>query len=128
MIMQRTALGRWGEAVARTYLENNGYAVGEQNYRTRYGEIDLVAKKKDLLVFVEVRTKGGEMFGTPEDSLTRKKLLQLVKNAKAYVARKKYKGMCRIDAICIVAGTQDEPERISHYENITDGLKIFKVV
>ena len=64
--------GKIGEDIAKKYLEEKGYKIIEQNCRTRYGEIDLVAKDGRDLIFVEVRTKRGENFGTPEESLNKK--------------------------------------------------------
>ena len=115
----REATGRLGEEITRAHLQKKGYKIIEQNWRTKRGEIDIVAKKGDALVLVEVRTKVGEQFGSPEDTLTYEKKRRLVWNAKAYVANKKYKGLYRIDVVCIVLpgnGTEI-PQRISHYEN-----------
>ena len=75
-----TQTGRLGEDLARKYLQKKGYKILEQNYRTRYAEIDLVAREKDVLVFVEVRTKVGEQFGTPEETLNFKKLQKVKRN------------------------------------------------
>ena len=66
-------------------LEKKGYKIVEQNYRTKFAEIDLVAKQGKELVFVEVRTKRGELFGTPEESLNKKKLRKLWWNSQGYV-------------------------------------------
>lgn len=134
------ATGRKGEAIAKKYLEEKGYKIIEQNYKTKYSEIDLVARQKNELVFVEVRTKIGENFGSPEETIDRKKLRKLWNNATAYAARTKWKGSCRIDAVCIVlkdysiahsdisgilpamaSGKFNIPaaiERLNHYENI----------
>lgn len=120
MIIAKSETGRLGEQLAKEYLQKKGYKIIEQNYKTKYAEIDLVAKKGDKLVFVEVRTKGNEQFGTPEETINHKKKMKLIWNAKAYVAKKKYKGAYRIDAICIVLGENEKPKRISHHENITN--------
>jgi len=111
-------VGKVGENIARGYLEKKGYKIIEQNYKTKYAEIDLVAKKGNELVFVEVRTKKGENFGTPEETINRKKLNKLWGNAKAYAAWKKWQGPYHIDAICIVLGYNNTIERLNHYENI----------
>ena len=107
-----------GERFAREYLEEKGYKIIEQNYKTKYAEIDLVARKGKELVFVEVRTKKGEDFGTPEETINNKKLRKLWGNAKAYTAWEKWHGPYRIDAICIVLRYDNTMERINHYENI----------
>jgi len=116
--------GKLGEEIARKYLENKGYRILEQNYKTKYAEIDLIAKKKNELVFVEVRTKTNEDFGSPEESLNNKKLRKIFMNAQAYVARTKWQGPYRIDAVCVVLdpvvldSVKYEIARINHYENI----------
>jgi putative endonuclease len=113
-------VGKKGEDIARRFLEKQGYKIIEQNYRTKYAEIDLVAKKGNDLVFIEVRTKIGENFGTPEETINYDKKRKLLRNALAYVSRKKWKGPYRIDAICIVLKSDYSVERLNHYENITE--------
>ena len=80
---EHNEVGKIGENLAREYLVKEGYKIIEQNYKTKYAEIDLIAEKSaggkflgfgpKTLVFVEVRTKVGENFGTPEDTLNYKK-------------------------------------------------------
>jgi putative endonuclease len=121
---QHNEVGKIGEDLARKYLEKEGYKILEQNYRTKYAEIDLVAQKRDgifgknKLVFIEVRTKIGENFGTPEDTLNRAKLWKVLQNAKSYSAFKQWDGPARIDAICIVLKPSMEVVRLTHHENI----------
>lgn len=119
MKMKNLVIGRLGEMIARKYLQNKGYKIISQNYRTRYAEIDLIACDKKTLVFVEVRTKVREQFGMPEESLNRKKLDKLIRNAEAYVAQQRYEGLYRIDAICIVFDQDKKIERLNHYQDIT---------
>ena len=63
-------LGRWGEDQARRFLEGKGYTVSYTKYRSRWGEVDIVAQQGELLVFVEVKTRWGAEFGTAEESVT----------------------------------------------------------
>ena len=111
-------IGRKGEEIAKEYLEKKGYKIIERNYKTKYAEIDLVAKQKNNLVFVEVRTKTGEDLGSPEETINKKKLKKLLGNATAYVARIKWQYSYRIDAICIVLKKDYSVEHLNHYENI----------
>jgi len=111
-------VGILGEKLAREFLEKNGYKILEQNYKTRYAEIDLVAQKKGVLVFVEVRTKIGENFGTPEDTINKQKLWKVLQNAKSYTAFQNWSGPARIDAVCIVLRPDFSIKRLNHYENI----------
>jgi putative endonuclease len=83
--VNRKALGEFGERWAREYLERNGYRIRETNFRCREGEIDIVAQHEDCLVFVEVRTKTGSRFGTPEESVTAAKQEKLVSVAMSYL-------------------------------------------
>jgi len=111
-------VGKIGEKLAREFLEKNGYKILEQNYKTKYAEIDLVAQKMGVLIFVEVRTKIGENFGTPEDTINKAKLRKVLWNAKSYIGYKDWPGPCRIDAVCIVLKPDFSVKRLNHYENI----------
>ena len=126
-------MGKIGEDLARKHLEEKGYKILEQNYRTKYAEIDLVAEKSSgflknkKLVFVEVRTKVGEQWGSPEDTINKAKLWKVLQNAKTYTAFKRWQGPCQIDAICIVlkplghspTGEADySVSRLTHHENV----------
>jgi len=112
--------GQLGEEIARKYLKKKGYKILEQNAKNKFGEIDIVAKDKKELVFVEVRTKIGDTYGSPEDSLTKNKLRRLRQNAIGYVNKNNWKGDYRIDAVCIVLAhnEDDKPEKIEHHLNI----------
>ena len=107
-----------GEKAAEKYLEDRGYQIIERNYQNRYSEIDLIVKKSGVLVFVEVRTKTSGDFVSPEESINQKKLKKLYWNADSYVALKKWKGPCRVDAVCIVLGKDDGVEKLEHYRDI----------
>ncbi|MDO8623468.1 MAG: YraN family protein [archaeon] len=101
-----------------TALEKKGYKIIEQNYKTKYAEIDLIAQKDKDLVLVEVRTKVGDKFGTPEETINKKKMRKLRGNAMAYSSFKKWNGPLRIDAVCIILKPDYNVERLNHYENI----------
>ena len=122
MRTENLEIGRLGEVIAKRYLQNKGYRIIAQNYRTRYAEIDLIARSKDILVFIEVRTRKDEQLGTPEESIKRAKIRRLIRNAQAYMARMNYAGECRIDAICVVLDGTGRVSRTNHYENITINL------
>lgn len=85
MSTHRQALGHRGETLARRHLESQGYTILEANYRTRQGEIDLVAEQDEAVVFVEVRTLSGPGLGTPAESITRSKQAHLVAAAQQYL-------------------------------------------
>lgn len=85
MIGSRHDLGRFGETKAAEYLFAQGYAILEKNVRTPYGEIDLIASKGSLTIFVEVKTRRSLAFGYPEESVTELKQERMVLSAHAYL-------------------------------------------
>jgi putative endonuclease len=115
---QHNEVGKIGEKLAREFLEKQGYKILEQNYKTKYAEIDLVTENQKKLIFVEVRTKVGEQFGSPEDTLDRKKLWKVLQNAKFYSGFTGWQGPERIDAVCIVLNPDFSIDRLTHHENI----------
>lgn len=119
MKKEKLKIGHIGESIASKYLRKKGYRIIERNYKTKYAEIDLVVHRGSILVFVEVRTRTGKRFGSPEESIKKDKLYRLVKNAQAYMNRIRYYKEFRIDAICIILDENSCLMRISHYENIT---------
>ena len=72
--MKRRDTGILGEKLAQDFLKKRGYRIIDTNYRCAEGEIDIIAKHRDYLVFVEVRTKKSLEFGSPEESITRTKM------------------------------------------------------
>lgn len=96
-------LGKWGEEYAARYLNAIGYTICERNYRCgRYGEIDIIAKDSNTLIFVEVKTRRSRSYGAPEEAIHLRKQQQIRKLAEAYLAEfsEQYDG-CRFDVICI---------------------------
>jgi len=110
--------GKLGEEIAARFLEKKGYKITARNFKTKYSEIDLIARRKDILVFVEVRARAGEDFGTPEETINREKKRRLKRAAQAFAAFNKWKGPLRIDAVCLVLDENQKAARVSHYENI----------
>jgi putative endonuclease len=77
--------GNKGEEIAAKYLENKGYLLVERNFRTRFGEIDIVCWDGPILVFVEVKTKIGHDFGEPEDMVNKSKLAQVERMGEVFI-------------------------------------------
>lgn len=95
-------LGREGEEAAASHLVSLGYRVIARNVRFRSGEIDIVAMDGETLVFVEVKTRTGEAYGLPAESVTHRKQLQLVRLAELFLAG--WSGMyegCRFDVVSV---------------------------
>jgi putative endonuclease len=120
--MKRKETGNLGEKLAREYLERHGYAVIETNYRSPSGEIDIVARQGDTLVFVEVRTKRSTAFGTAEESVTPLKKQHLIASAAHYCqSHEDLPPSYRIDFIAVELGSDNRPTRISLIENAVTG-------
>jgi len=83
----RRAQGDAAEERACRHLERSGFTIVERNFRTRGGEIDIVARKGDVLVFVEVRSREDADFGTPEESVTPAKRRRIVATARQYLSK-----------------------------------------
>ncbi|MBI4298241.1 MAG: YraN family protein [Chloroflexi bacterium] len=116
----RQKLGRRGEEIARRYLEQKNYRVVESNFRTPWGEIDIVARKDDFLVFVEVRTRKGGVFGLPEESVTREKIQHIIDSAEEYMQSHDIADVSwRIDMVAINVDSNNRIERIDLLENVS---------
>ena len=81
----RKELGNRGEEIAARYLEEQGYRILTRNYRSRYGEVDIICTYKQMIVFVEVKTRTSTSFGSPEESITRSKREHIRKVALIYL-------------------------------------------
>ena len=109
--------GNYGEELACRFLKNLGYEIVEQNYQFGHGEIDIVAKDKETLVFVEVKYRQNLEYGPPELSIPISKQKQIRKTAEAYLYEKKIKDQtCRIDVIAILHLKDTQPQ-INHIIN-----------
>ena len=88
MTLKNKELGANGEEIAVRFLKTRGYRILERNYRTRLGEIDIIAEQGGDLVFIEVKTRSAVLFGSPLESVTVSKQRQLSKVALEYVGKK----------------------------------------
>lgn len=118
---KRKGLGDWGEKRAAAYLERRGYRILASKYRCQWGEVDIVAEYAGCLVFVEVRTRSGDSFGTPAESVTPQKQERLVATAETYLqALETPPQDWRIDLITInFAGDRGHP-RLEHLKNAVE--------
>lgn len=122
----RQSLGRHGEALAAEYLQAKGYQILERNFRSPYGEIDLIAFQADeeslhggpVQVFVEVKTRSTNAYGYPEEAVTPSKQVHLIQAAQAYLQRHPDQtGDWRIDVIAVRTGQAEGPAEIKYFEN-----------
>jgi len=115
--------------LAVEYLEKKGYKIEERNFRTRFGEIDIVCWDAQTLVFVEVKTKIGHDFGEPEEMVDKRKMAQVQRMGEVYMRtqelkesrtqdEERWKGACRVDVVAIVLKENGEVEKLEHYEAV----------
>jgi len=120
-VMDRQEVGKLGEKEARNFLKKRGYRIRETGFRCRHGEIDIIAQRKDWLVFVEVRTKSNLEFGTPEESITAAKKKKLVTLALTYTStHQNLPPLWRIDVVAIELDDKGKTKRIELIENAVE--------
>lgn len=118
--MQNKITGDHGENIACRYLEKQGYKILERNYRIRDGEIDIVAKDKGALVFVEVKTRYSHDYGLPQESMTPWKIKYLLKTAKFYVQKINWgEREYRLDFMGVDFAEDPQKPKIELIKNIT---------
>lgn len=101
-----------GEQLACEYLKNKGYKIVERNYHCPLGEIDIIAKDKDIVVFIEVKTRESTQYGLPQESIDFRKQKKLINTAKSWIAMHSKEGKgYRFDVIAILR------EDINHIVN-----------
>lgn len=100
---QKQLLGKYGEDIAASYLKDHGYQIIDRNWRSALGEIDIVAKTKSTLVFVEVKTRNGIGYGHPFEAITKTKMLRMRKLAAQWCAQQHSTALdIRLDAIAVL--------------------------
>ena len=115
---RQQVIGKWGESLAADFLSEKGYKILARNFRTEYGEIDLIVTREDVLIFVEVKTRTSNEFGYPEDAITKQKKEHLLYSAQAYLQNHpEFEGDWRIDVIAIWQKDRNAPQQIIHFEN-----------
>ncbi len=112
----RSRLGQWGETAALQLLLRKGFVFMERNARTSFGELDLIMVDGNELVFVEVKTRQSQAFGTPAESVTRKKLQHLAASIAEFVETVGWKGQYRLDvvSVCVIG----RKARLAHLRNV----------
>lgn len=117
----RKQIGQLGELIARKFLSHKGYKIIDHNWGNKYGELDVICENFNSLIFVEVKTKKGISFGTPEEMISSNKLNKIHKMAKLFINQNNnyIKYPFSIDAVCIVLSKSLKPISISHHKSIT---------
>lgn len=108
MTLQRKKLGKEGEGRAIKTLLKLGYEIIQKNYKNKIGEIDIVSKDKNTWCFVEVKTKTGSGYGSPEEMVGRRKQQKIIKTAELYLLEHKLKNPnWRIDVVAVDIETDE---------------------
>ena len=102
-------LGEWGEDRAVEYLKERNWTILHRNYRTAFGECDLIAQKEGITAFVEVKTRNSRDFGPPESAIDREKRRHLKRIVRHYLSEEANPGQPRFDVIAILFDP-DHPE------------------
>lgn len=110
MSKQNIYLGKSGEEIAVGFLKENGYKILSQNYKTKLGEIDIIAKDEDTLAFIEVKTRHTDKFGKPCEAISGAKQRQISKAALMFLKENKFLDRkARFDVVSIMY-SQDKPK------------------
>lgn len=111
--------GLWGEAQAAVYLRKRGYQILAHGYRCRFGEIDLIARKDNVLCFVEVKTRADTEYGLPREAVTAQKQEKLRKTALFYMSANEMEVPARFDVAEVYTDKKHNPlsVRIEYLEN-----------
>lgn len=106
--------GNKGENMAADFLAQKGYEILTRNYRHKHAEIDLIVKRGNWLLFVEVKTRSSNAYGEPEEFVTEFKARKIFEAAEEYIFSTNWQGNVRFDVVSIKLG--DVPE-IEHFED-----------
>lgn len=108
--------GQLAETLATEELKKKGYQILENNFSNRFGEIDIIARDGETMVFVEVKAKKGLQFGRPEEMINRNKLQKIQRMSTIYLKGKPT--LCRIDVIAIILSSDNKIIHLNHYKNV----------
>ena len=112
----RQGLGAAGERLARRHLEQQGYEFIAANWRRPYGELDLIMRDGDTLVFIEVKTRRGERFGSAEESVPRAQVSRLLRAAESFLGEEpEFAGLFwRVDLMAVTLTPSGAVSRLTH--------------
>ncbi|MCI9304493.1 YraN family protein [Clostridium sp.] len=112
------AIGKYGESIARDFLINNGYKILDMNYRNRYGEIDIISIKNDIIIFCEVKSRYTNSFGNPIEAVTYYKQKQIIKLSEMYLLYEKYNNYnVRYDVIEVNFNKLNNNFKVNHIKD-----------
>jgi putative endonuclease len=109
-------IGKEGEEIAVTFLLEKGYEIAERNWRFSKAEVDIICKKDDQLIFIEVKTRSYTYFGEPAEFVTTKKEELMMDAANVYMTKTKYEWKIRFDIISVILD-KNGVHKIEHIED-----------
>lgn len=118
MSVDKKALGKFGEDAATDYLEKKKYKILCRNFSTKFGELDIIAKYKGDIIFIEVKTRINDKFGTPAQAVTYYKQQKILRCAKGYIAENNLKHGSRFDVIEVYAEPSGESYKLNKINHI----------
>ena len=129
MKQQNKQTGNKGERAAAELLEQKGYQILARNYRSKWGEVDIICKiinhkfsnspiGEEYRVFVEVKTKTGEQYGEPWEMIDQHKLHKVENMGHIWCEEMGWRGLCRVDVVGVWLTENGDVERIEHWENV----------
>jgi len=119
MNTRQQQIGRLGENIAAQYLSEKGYTILARNFRTPYGEIDMICHREHLLIFIEVKARTSRTFGYPEDSINSSKQAHMRASAEYYIGEHpECSNDCEFDVISVEITQNGKEQRIMHFENV----------
>lgn len=123
---RRQAHGRAGEVLARSYLELQGYSILETNFRSRYGEIDIIARHEGIVAFVEVKTRLGKRHGEPFEAVGPRKQDQIRRMAQMWLAGHQSDPALRdsVFRFDVISVKMDDRGKFGRAENVPSGKGI----
>ncbi len=117
--INRTQLARWGENIAKKFLEENQITILQMNFRTKYGEIDIIGREQDDLIFFEVKTRSSNKYGFPEEAVNQRKVEKIESVANEYIDLNLLGDVnWRIDAIAIIRNPYNGNYEIKWFKNV----------
>ena len=126
-MLKSTEIGKKGEDLAVSYIERKGYKILNRNYHSRFGEIDIIAKKEKYIVFIEVKTRCANTKFTAFEAVDTFKQKKIIKTAMIYLSENNLDLQPRFDVIAVLfEGNLGEIKEINHIENAFDGVDFFE--
>lgn len=120
-------IGKKGESIAIEYLENNGYKIINRNYYSRFGEIDIIAKKENYIIFVEVKTRKINTNFNAFEAVDVIKQKKIIKTAMVYLKEKSLNLQPRFDIIAVLFDIDPiNVKEINHIKNAFEGVDFFE--